>query len=180
MSDNLSKKGGAGKSLKRKPAKRSRESTFTEASPVEKHSKNAGEPAVKRRSVSKASAVKATKRRAKRKRKSLPRAPLLYHPGLLIDSERALEEGIVRLIAIDPEIAGKLREIGGVPPLRRQEPGFAGLVRIIVGQQVSTASATAIFKRVETILAPLNAQTMLEADDDKLRACGLSSPKMRA
>jgi DNA-3-methyladenine glycosylase II len=33
---------------------------------------------------------------------------------------------------------------------------------------------------VETILAPLNAQTVLAADDEKLRACGLSLPKMRA
>jgi DNA-3-methyladenine glycosylase II len=156
MGDNVSKKGGARKSVKRKPVKRSpRNSTLAEASPANKRSKIARKP------------------------RSAPKAPLLYHPGRLIDSERALEEGIIKLIAIDPEIAGELREIGGVPPLRQQEPGFAGLVRIIVAQQVSTASATAIFKRVETILTPLTAETVAEASDDKLRACGLSSPKMR-
>jgi DNA-3-methyladenine glycosylase II len=181
MGDNVSKKGGARKSAKRKPVKRSpRESALPEASPIKKRSMEARKSAAEMRRVSKTSVAKTAKRRAKLSRKSAPKAPLLYHPGLLIDSERALEDGIVKLIAIDPEIAGKLREIGGLPPLRRQEPGFAGLVRIIVAQQVSTASANAIFKRVEAILTPLNAQTLLEADDDKLRACGLSSPKMRA
>ncbi len=170
MGDNVSKKGGARNSVKRKPVKRSaREPALAAASPANKRSKNARNPA-----------VKTTKHRVPLKPKSAPKAPLLYHPGRLIDSERALEEGIVKLIAIDPEIAGDLREIGGLPPLRRQEPGFAGLVRIIVAQQVSTASASAIFKRVETILTPLTAQTVAEAGDDKLRACGLSSPKMRA
>ena len=54
------------------------------------------------------------------------------------------------------------------------------MVSIIVSQQVSVASADAIFKRVEANLAPLSARRMLEADDAALRACGLSSPKMRA
>jgi DNA-3-methyladenine glycosylase II len=64
--------------------------------------------------------------------------------------------------------------------LRRREPGFAGLVWIIVAQQVSTASANAIFKRVEANLVPLGAICVLAADDAALRACGLSLPKMRA
>ncbi len=109
-----------------------------------------------------------------------PKAPIVYHPGPLIDCESALEAAAAKLIALDPGIIGELIEIGGAPPLRRQEPGFVGLTRIIVSQQVSTASANAIFKRVETILAPLGAQSLLAADDEKLRACGLSSPKMRA
>ena len=40
-------------------------------------------------------------------------------------------------------------EIGGAPPLRLREPGFAGLAAIIVSQQVSVASARAIFGRLE-------------------------------
>ena len=31
-----------------------------------------------------------------------------------------------------------------MPELRRREPGFAGLAAIVVGQQLSTASAAAI------------------------------------
>ena len=36
------------------------------------------------------------------------------------------------------------------PPLRKREPGFEGLARIIVSQQLSTASAGAIWTRVTT------------------------------
>jgi DNA-3-methyladenine glycosylase II len=181
MGDNVSKKGSARKSVNRKPTMRSpSKSVPAEASLVKKHANDRRKAAAHKQGVAKASGAKTKKRKSKLNRKSLPKAPLLYHPGLLIDSEQALEAGILDLIVIDPETAGKLRQIGGVPPLRRQEPGFAGLARIIVAQQVSTASASAIFKRVETILAPLSAQTAVEADDDTLRACGLSSAKMRA
>src|SRR5579872_5306920 len=104
----------------------------------------------------------------------------IYHPGALIDGEEALNAAIDRLLLLDPEIAGTLVAIGGRPLLRRRDPGFAGLVWIIVSQQVSTASANAIFKRVEANLAPLSAAGVLAADDEALRACGLSWPKMRA
>lgn len=142
--------------------------------------KKKGRPA-KAKKAPKAKPRKASPRKvAKRKPARRPKAAILYHPGPPIDSESALAEAAAKLLARDPEIVGKLVAIGGATPLRRQEPGFAGLVRIIVAQQVSTASANAIFKRVETILTPLSAEVVLEADDEKLRACGLSSPKMRA
>jgi DNA-3-methyladenine glycosylase II len=104
----------------------------------------------------------------------------IYHPGALIDGEEALNAAIDRLLLLDPEIASTLVAIGGRPLLRRRDPGFAGLVWIIVSQQVSTASANAIFKRVEANLAPLTAARILATDDAVLRACGLSMPKMRA
>ena len=80
----------------------------------------------------------------------------------------------------DGEFAARMIAIAGRPPLRRQEPGFAGMVSIIVSQQVSVASAEAIFRRVLANLSPLSAGAMLDADDTALRACGLSGPKMRA
>jgi DNA-3-methyladenine glycosylase II len=119
---------------------------------------------------------KAPKRKIARK----PRPPNLYHPGPPIDGQAALDSAAARLLTLDPELVGKLIAVGGATPLRLQEPGFAGLIRIIVAQQVSTASANAIFKRVETILAPLSAATVLAADETTLRSCGLSSAKMRA
>ncbi len=70
--------------------------------------------------------------------------------------------------------------IGGLPPLRRREPGFAGLAAIIVSQQVSVASARAIFGRLESRISPLEASRLAEATEDDLRACGLSTPKIRA
>ena len=73
-----------------------------------------------------------------------------YHPGRLIDCEATLAEAARSLLALDPELVARLIEIGGPPPLRRREPGFAGLAAIIVSQQVSVASANAIFGRLET------------------------------
>ena len=42
------------------------------------------------------------------------------------------------------------------------------------------ASANAIFRRLETELAPLGAASLIAADDAALKRCGLSQPKMRA
>ncbi len=103
-----------------------------------------------------------------------------YEPGRLIDCEAALAEASAALLALDRETIGRLLEIGGPPPLRRREPGFAGLAAIIVSQQLSVASASAIFGRLEAALAPLSAEATLAAGEPLLRACGLSGPKIRA
>ena len=71
-------------------------------------------------------------------------------------------------------------KIGGPPPLRRREPGFAGLVAIIVSQQVSVASANAITARLHAAFSPLDAAAVLAADAATLKACGLSQAKMNA
>ncbi len=92
----------------------------------------------------------------------------------------SLGEGVTALQALDPSTIALLLEIGGAPPLRRREPGFAGLAAIIVSQQVSVASAAAIFGRVEARLSPLTAKAVLGASEETLRGCGLSGPKLRA
>jgi DNA-3-methyladenine glycosylase II len=107
-------------------------------------------------------------------------AEIRYAPGPPIDCEAALAEAARCLLALDPGVVGRLIEIGGPPPLRLRAPGFAGLAAIIVSQQVSVASANAIFARLEARLAPLEAAPLLAAGDEVLRACGLSAPKMRA
>ena len=105
---------------------------------------------------------------------------LRYAPGALIDGEEALASAAAALIALDPGTIGRLVAIGGPPPLRRREPGFSGLAAIIVSQQVSVASANAIFGRLEAALTPLGAEVVLAAGEAPLRACGLSGPKIRA
>src|SRR5947209_6101755 len=110
-----------------------------------------------------------------------PKPPALrYSPAPLLAGEATLAEAAAALHALDPETIGHLVEIGGPPPLRRREPGFAGLAAIVLSQQVSVASASAIFKRLETRLAPLEARTVSEATDEALRECGLSTAKVRA
>ena len=104
----------------------------------------------------------------------------LYHPGPPIDDEAILREAAERLRAKDPELIERLVAIGGPPPLRRREAGFSGLAAIIVAQQVSTASAAAIFGRLEARVVPLEAASIAKATEEHLRACGLSNAKIRA
>ena len=88
-----------------------------------------------------------------------------------------MHEAAERLRAKDPELIERLVAIGGRPPLRRRDPGFAGLAAIIVSQQLSVASASAIFGRLEALVAPLEAAELAKATEESLRACGLSTPK---
>jgi len=82
------------------------------------------------------------------------------------------------LAASDPEIAEAYARCG-LPPERSSEPGFAGLIRMIAGQQVSVQSARAIVGRLEARVDPLTAGQFLKVPEDDLKAVGLSRPKMR-
>ena len=115
---------------------------------------------------------------ARRRPKATPK-PRLYHPGPPISDEASLKEAADGLRAKDSELVDRLIAIGGPPPLRLREPGFAGLAAIIVSQQVSVASASAIFGRLETAIAPLEAAGLAAASEETLRASGLSGAKIR-
>src|SRR5271170_5444745 len=118
--------------------------------------------------------------RATRRAKRRPAKKRIYHPGPPIADEAGLLEAAERLRARDPELIGRLIAIGGPPPLRRREAGFAGMAAIIVAQQVSTASASAIFGRLQARIVPLEAAEIAKATEDDLRGCGLSNAKIRA
>jgi len=119
---------------------------------------------------------RATKKRATKTRVAAPR----YHPGPPIADEAALAAALAGLQALDPETVAAMLAVGGPPPLRWREPGFAGLVAIIVSQQVSVASANAMVARLQAAFSPLDAASVLAADEATLKACGLSQAKMRA
>ena len=98
------------------------------------------------------------------------------NPGIHTDDDVAAAVKVLRRKCAYMRAAHKF---GGHPPLRRREGGFGGLVRIINGQQLSVASATAIHARVEATFQPLTAAAILATSDDTLRACGLSRPKIK-
>ena len=125
-------------------------------------------------------AVKRLNGRKRAPRRARPAKTRIYHPGPPIADEETLREAAERLRAKDPELVERLIAIGGPPPLRLREAGFAGLAAIIVAQQVSTASATAIFGRLQARIVPLEAAELAKATEDDLRACGLSNAKIRA
>ena len=62
---------------------------------------------------------------------------------------------------------------------RAQAGGFAGLVKIVMGQQVSTASANAIWARLQTGLGGVTPERVLQATDEDLRGMALSRQKAR-
>ena len=67
----------------------------------------------------------------------------------------------------------------GDPPLRQHTPGFEGLARIVVGQQLSLASAQAIWGRMLLAVRPMTPKAFLKLGDDQLRAIGLSTGKVK-
>jgi DNA-3-methyladenine glycosylase II len=81
------------------------------------------------------------------------------------------------LRAADPAL-GRAMDAAGPPVVRRREGGFAGLARIVVGQQLSVQSADAITRKLETAIGPPTPEGLLAASEETLRACGLSGPKM--
>ncbi|MEJ6785063.1 DNA-3-methyladenine glycosylase family protein [Aminobacter sp. Piv2-1] len=89
-----------------------------------------------------------------------------------------INRGLDQLCAIDPRL-GAVREMAGEVPLRLSEPGFASLASIIVSQQVSTASARAIFGRFSVLVDPLTPEALLAAGEEVFRTAGLSRPKQR-
>lgn len=95
-----------------------------------------------------------------------------------IETIADIERGIAALVDIEPQFAG-LVEHTGVPPLRRSEGGFRGLMLIVTEQQLSTASAAAIWARMERELAPMTPDHLATLDDETLRAAGVSRPKVK-
>lgn len=90
-----------------------------------------------------------------------------------------IAEGLDALERLDVRLAA-VRAAAGAVPLRLSEPGFRSLASIIVSQQVSTASAAAIFGRLSGLVDPLTADALLAADPAMFRQAGLSGAKERA
>jgi DNA-3-methyladenine glycosylase II len=86
--------------------------------------------------------------------------------------------GIAALVVLDPRLAAVLA-VAGQPPLRRRPDGFAGLASIVVAQQLSTASANAIWTRLTAVLDPLDHTAVLNSRPARLKRAGLSAAKIK-
>lgn len=97
--------------------------------------------------------------------------------GRIIETPDCVAEGADWLAAREPRFAYALEQTGPLP-LRRRPDGFAQLLSAIVSQQVSVASATAIWGRMKDarLTGP---RKIVWASDDDLRAVGLSRQKIR-
>jgi len=95
-----------------------------------------------------------------------------------IDTEEDIRNGLTVLLAADDRLAA-IAEVAGPLPLRRRGADFQGLAQIVTGQQVSVASAAAIFARLQTLVSPLTAEQLDRFSDGDLAGVGLSRPKIR-
>ena len=89
-----------------------------------------------------------------------------------------LKKAMRHLAKVDPDFARILKDLGH--PVRREMPtGFGGLMRSIVGQQVSVHAARAIWLRLEAAVQPMEPAIFLQQTDEGLRAVGLSGAKVK-
>jgi DNA-3-methyladenine glycosylase II len=95
-----------------------------------------------------------------------------------IHTEADLDIALAALIRTDPCWQSAL-DAAGRPALRRRPDGFAGLAQIVVSQQLSTASAKAIWERLAAALDPVSAEAVRRARTPRLARAGLSAPKIR-
>ncbi len=97
----------------------------------------------------------------------------------LITTEADLDGAIAGLIAADPRFTA-LIAAAGRPPLRRRPHGYAGLAATIVSQQLSTASAGAIWGRLAAAFDPFEPAAIMRARPAKLARLGLSAAKIKS
>ena len=85
----------------------------------------------------------------------------------------------------DPVMEALVRRVGplGFEQRRRGRPddAYGSLVRTIVGQQISTKAARSIYGRLTALFGdnPPTPEELVSTDEELLRGCGLSRPKVR-
>ncbi len=94
----------------------------------------------------------------------------------LIKPNQHLSEAIAQLYLLDRDFK-KIEVLAGNLEVRSSQPTFAALVRIIVGQQLSTKAADAIFLRLTELLEILPAN-IAASSSEELRSIGLSRAKV--
>jgi DNA-3-methyladenine glycosylase II len=88
----------------------------------------------------------------------------------------SLERAAKLLARRDKDLASILKQYGP-PPLWARKPGFATLVQIILEQQVSLASAAALFARLNKSIVPFRPARMLLLGETHLKSLGLTRQK---
>src|SRR5271154_2585839 len=95
-----------------------------------------------------------------------------------LDTQADLKKGVAHLVALDRRFA-PIVAATGVPGLRRRESGFAGIVAIVCAQQLSTASANAIWERLRAAFDPITPAVIAKARADRLARLGPSAAKIK-
>jgi len=91
-------------------------------------------------------------------------------------TEITLARAAKTLARRDGDLAAILESYGS-PPLWVRPPGFATLVKIILEQQVSLASAASMFARLKQNIVPFHAARMMELGEVHLTSLGMTRQK---
>ena len=94
-----------------------------------------------------------------------------------LKTQSDIDEAVNALVTKDPRLKPIL-ERTGLPALRQRQSGYEGLAAIVCGQQLSTASAAAIWGRLSTAFEPFHHDAIRQARADRLRRLGLSAAKI--
>ena len=95
----------------------------------------------------------------------------------ILDKEH-FQEGIFYLKNKDPDLKKILDFSKGEIASFNRTPGFAGLINLIIEQQLSVASAKAIYKRLKKLLKNINPENVQKITDLELSEIGLSRQKI--
>jgi DNA-3-methyladenine glycosylase II len=95
-----------------------------------------------------------------------------------LDSADALAVHLEALLKRDARLRAVYRTAGPFQ-IRKTDPGFAGLARVITGQQLSVASARAIWSRFEALEGALTPGGYLKLSEEAVRGVGFSAGKYR-
>jgi len=90
--------------------------------------------------------------------------------------EKSLLIGVKALTESDPHLRSVVERYGP-PPLWDREPGFPSLLKIILEQQVSLASAQATYDKLLSRVNPLTPEGLLLLSDEEMKAAGFSRQK---
>ena len=93
-------------------------------------------------------------------------------------NSRTLALGIKHLTKVDSDFTKIIRARDDQINTFKKTGGFEGLISLIVEQQLSVASAKAIFSRVKLICGDFEATTFLRISEEELKATGLSRQKV--
>jgi DNA-3-methyladenine glycosylase II len=125
--------------------------------------------------------------RAPSRKPASPKQPALTQPlpaelaaaatkPLVHVTEEFFAEAVRELTARDADLA-RVVEKYGAPPLWVREPGFPTLVYIILEQQVSLASARALYQKLEKVVRPFTPEKFLKLTEAEMRQLGFSRQK---
>ncbi len=95
-----------------------------------------------------------------------------------LDSAEVLARHLDGLFAIDKRLVDVSRQAGPFE-IRKQPGGFAGLAKVICGQQLSVASARAIWGRFELLDGALDPARYLTLSEETVRSVGFSLGKFK-